>query len=161
MSAGRGELLAFLSPWGSARKPGLALPSCSGQGEGRSRLRRWWVFLPWLCRAEGQAAPQHRASAAPPEASEAPQEIGSNQDLKGANISQEGGQNPAHCCCSASIPMKNNGSHCQSTWEPRAFFWAPVGKIRLFQGAGSSACHETHSGTEGGVASQRSKRSSS
>lgn len=107
-----------------------ALPEsqASGRGEGRSRLRQ--RFLPCL-----RTAVRSRGSGCSPGASEAPREIRSNQDLKGANVSQERGQNSAHFCCFASVPMQNNGSHCQSSWEPRACFWAPIGKSRLLRGA--------------------------
>lgn len=74
-------------------------------------------------------AVQSRGSGCSPGANKAPQEIRSNQDLKGASISQERGQNPAHFCCFASVPMKNNGSHCQSSRDPRAFFWPPLAGV--------------------------------
>lgn len=103
-------------------RPGLTV--CSGQGEGRRRLRQQWLLLPCLWMAV-----QSRGSGCSPGASNAPQEIRSNQDLKGASISQERGQNPAQFCCFASVPMKNNGSPCQSTWDPRAFFWPPLARV--------------------------------
>ena len=157
----KGRTACFSLSLGLCQKarPGLTL--CSGQGEGRTRLRQQWVFLPCLRLAVRSSGSGCSPAQSTPGASEAPREIGSNQDLKGANISQERGQNPAQFCCFASVPMKNNGSHCQSSWEPRAFFWAPTGKSRLLRGAGSSACHEIPSGTEGGISSQRSKRRSS
>lgn len=103
-------------------RPGLTV--CSGQSEGRRRLGQQWLFLPCLWMVV-----QRRGSGCSPGANKAPQEIRSNQDLKGANISQERGQNLAHFCCFASVPMKNNGSHCQSSWDPRAFFWPPLARV--------------------------------
>lgn len=103
-------------------RPGLTV--CSGQGEGRIRLGQQWLFLPCLWMAM-----LSQGSGCSPGASKAPQEIRSNQDLKGANISQERGQNPAHFCSFASVPMKNNGSHCQSSWDPRAFFCPPLARV--------------------------------
>lgn len=103
-------------------RPGLTV--CSGQGEGRRRLGQQWLFCPvsaW--------AVQSRGSGCSPGTNKAPQEIRSSQDLRGANISQERGQNPARLCCFASVPMKNNGSHCQSSWDPRAFFWPPLARV--------------------------------
>lgn len=80
-------------------RPGLTV--CSGQDEGRRRLGQQWLFCPvsaW--------AVQSRGSGCSPGTNKAPQEIRSSQDLRGANISQERGQNPAHFCCFASVPMK-------------------------------------------------------
>lgn len=110
-------------------RPGLTV--CSGQGEGRRRLRQQWLFLPCLCMAV-----QSPGSGCSPGANKAPREIRSNQDLKGASISQERGQNPAHLCCFASVPMKNNSSHCQSTWDPRdssGLHWQELAALRHWQ----------------------------
>lgn len=74
-------------------------------------------------------AVQSQGSGCSPGANKAPQEIRPNQDFKGASISQERGQNPSHFCCFASVPMENNGSHCQSSRDPRAFFWPPLARV--------------------------------
>lgn len=57
MSAGRGEPVAFLSPWGSASSQACPDPLLRS-GEGRSRLRCSCPVCRRPCRAEGQAAPQ-------------------------------------------------------------------------------------------------------
>lgn len=88
-------------------------------------------------------AVQSRGAGCSPGANKAPQEIRSNQDLKGASISQERGQNPAPFCCSASVPMQNNGSHCQGSRDPRAFFWPPLAGVGCSQAL--AAQHVTES----------------
>lgn len=97
---------------------GSGVPALSADGHAELRVR----LLPSSCCSPG--------------ASEAPWKIGSNEHLKGANTSQERGQNPAFFCCFASVPMKNKGSHCQSSWEPRAFFcshWQELAAPRRWQ----------------------------
>ena len=47
-----------------------------------------------------------------------PQGIGSNQDLKGANTSQERGQSPARFCCFSSVPMKTTAVTVRAVGSP-------------------------------------------
>lgn len=102
-------------------RPGLTV--CSGQGEGRRRLRQQGLFCPSV---HGPAEPRLWLL---PRGQQSPSGNHIQPGLERSKHKPGKRLKPSSFCCFASVPMRNNGSHCQSSWDSRAFLWPPLARV--------------------------------